>query len=445
MPDRDDHAHRHRRSLRTIAWPLAGSRLVSVLATAVTALAPAAWAAPRVELVATRPVEAAVGHPGLRSTPEVWLEMLKGARHSADLEHFYCSDWPGEPLGPVLDELGRAAARGVRVRLLLDRRFRDTYPLPADSLGRLPNLTLRWVDFGRIAGGVQHAKFMIVDDSVAFVGSQNLDWRALRHIHELGLRIADRRVAGVFGAAFALDWAAADTSGRPAGRDTIAALRRTLGGSPAPPAPFAIALAPGDTARVWPGYSPRGFLPDSARWDLPAMARLLDGAERTIGIQLLTYSPEGRGARDTTLDAALRRAARRGVRVRLLVSDWVMGRGTMIERLRDLARAGVEVRLSTLPPWSGGYIPFARVEHCKYAVVDGDRFWLGTANWEPGYFTGSRNLSVIVAHAGLGAAASEVFATSWAAPSAAPLRMEGDYPEKIRGETPPAGAKVYGR
>ena len=38
--------------------------------------------------------------------------------------------------------------------------------------------------------------------------------------------------------------------------------------------------------------------------------------------QVLTYG-SGRGAeRDSTLDLALRRAAARGVKVRLLVSDW---------------------------------------------------------------------------------------------------------------------------
>ena len=423
-------------------------RFVLVAATLVAAAACGREAStdggPAIELVESRPVETVLGNPDLRPTVQVWIEMFRGARRSIDLEQFYCSNWPDEPLGLVLSELGQAAARGVKVRFLLDRRFQETYPMPAESLARLPNVTVRWVDFGRIAGGVQHSKFFIVDDRVSFIGSQNFDWRALKHIHELGVRIDDARVADVFGRVFELDWAASDTSGRPFGRDTIAALRRTLGGSPAAPAPFRVALARGDSASVWPGYSPRGWLPDSSRWELPALVRVIDSARSEIGIQVLNYSPEGRGARDTTLDAALRRAGRRGVRVKLLVSDWSTGR-TAVAALRSLASApGIEVKVSTLPQWSGGYIPFARVEHCKYALVDGERLWLGTANWEPGYFTGSRNLSVILDHPRLGAQVKRVFDTSWNAPSAAPLRMEGDYPEKIRGETPPPGATKYG-
>ncbi|MCE9626586.1 MAG: hypothetical protein K8R56_01570, partial [Candidatus Eisenbacteria bacterium] len=33
-----------------------------------------------------------------------------------------------------------------------------------------------------LVGGVQHAKFMMVDGDQAWLGSQNLDWRALSHI-----------------------------------------------------------------------------------------------------------------------------------------------------------------------------------------------------------------------------------------------------------------------
>lgn len=435
--------HRHASRLRFLLFAIVAVAAALTSAACGRDTAPAG-APPAIELVESRPVETELGNPELRPTVQVWIEMLRGARRSIDLEHFYCSDWPDEPLGLVLDELGHAAARGVRVRFILDRRFQATYPMPADSLARLPNVTVRWVDMGRIAGGVQHAKFMIVDGRTTFVGSQNFDWRALKHIHELGLRIEDERVADVFGKTFELDWAASDTSGRPFGRDTIAALRSALGGAATPPAPFRVALARGDSASVWPGYSPRGWLPDSSRWDLPGMVRLLDSARREIGIQVLNYSPEGRGTRDTTLDAALRRAGRRGVSVKLLVSDWFTGR-TAVAALRSLAGApGIEVKVSTLPQWSGGYIPFARVEHCKYAVVDGERLWLGTANWEPGYFTGSRNLSVILEHPRLGAQAKKIFDTSWTAPSAAPLRMTGDYPEKVRGETPPPGAKKYG-
>jgi phosphatidylserine/phosphatidylglycerophosphate/cardiolipin synthase-like enzyme len=98
------------------------------------------------------------------------------------------------------------------VRLLLDGAMYRTYPQPADSLGRLENVRLRSVDYRRLAGGVQHAKFLIADGSDAFLGSQNFDWRALSQIHELGIRVRIPEVAQAMQDVFDSDWAAADTT-----------------------------------------------------------------------------------------------------------------------------------------------------------------------------------------------------------------------------------------
>jgi phosphatidylserine/phosphatidylglycerophosphate/cardiolipin synthase-like enzyme len=41
-------------------------------------------------------------------------------------------------------------------------------------------------------------------------------------------------------------------------------------------------------------------------------------------------------------------------------------------------------------------VPFARVAHAKYLVVDGARAWVGTSNWERDYFYASRNVGLVV-------------------------------------------------
>src|SRR5262245_54352675 len=140
--------------------------------------------------------------------------MIDGARRTLDLEHFYLSHWPGEPTGPVLDALGRAARRGVRVRLILDAGMHSTYPLPADSLAGVPGIAVRVIDMKKVAGsGVQHSKYLIVDGEQIFVGSQNLDWRSLKHIHELGVRARDARIAEHFVRVFEMDWQASTPAG----------------------------------------------------------------------------------------------------------------------------------------------------------------------------------------------------------------------------------------
>ncbi len=59
---------------------------------------------------------------------------------------------------------------------------------------------------GNIAGGVMHAKYFIVDSENLFVGSQNMDWRALIHIHELGVRVKNKYLANTFQEVFEFDW-----------------------------------------------------------------------------------------------------------------------------------------------------------------------------------------------------------------------------------------------
>jgi phosphatidylserine/phosphatidylglycerophosphate/cardiolipin synthase-like enzyme len=405
---------------------------------------PASAGAPPVELAETKPVETTLGNLALRPAREIWLEMIAGAATSLDLEHFYLSHWPNEALAPVLDAIGAAAKRGVRVRLLLDRGMHATYPLPADSLGTVPGIEVRLVDFDAIAGGVQHAKMILVDGRETFLGSQNLDWRALKHIHELGVRVSDERLARALGGVFDMDWAAADTGATPAARDEAVATARERACAAAADSPFAIERAPGDTVRVAPAWSPLPFIPDSTHWDRDRILALLDGAHDDVAIQLLNYGVESGGHREPSVDDALRRAAARGVRVRLLVSDWEAGTGGM-PALQSLARVpGTEVRMLTIPEWSGGYIPFARVQHCKFLAVDGEAVWIGTSNWSPGYWLTSRNVSVTLWSRSLVLDVMRTFERSWGDPGAAPLDPDRSYPAKIRGATPPPGRAVYG-
>ena len=423
----------------------AGTLLVLLLAGAFAAGArlPAARAAePPIGLVETRPVETSLGNPTLPSALGAWIRLFDGARQTLDIEQFYLSTWPHEPMDDVLRALGEATKRGVRVRLLLDAGMIRTYPRAADSLAKLPGFAVRLVDYRRIAGGIQHAKFFLVDGETSFLGSQNFDWRALKHIHELGVRIRDRRVTADFQRVFELDWAMGTPLGQ-APDTTRVALAVQVPHAPGT-LPYRIVQAPGDTVLLWPSWNPRRFIPDTTLWDRDMIVRTLDRAQHEIVLQVLSYSLGDRRLRDESLDQALRRAAARGARVRLIVSDWETG-SSGLKSLQELTRVpGIEVKLSTVPEWSGGYIPFGRVEHCKYVVVDTLWTWVGTSNWSPDYFHSSRNLAVTMSNRPIARDARAIFETSWRAPGAAPLAPDSTYTPKIRGEEPPPGARKYG-
>ena len=353
---------------------------------AAVSCAPASAAVPRpggdLTLVESTPIETSLDHADIPDAKDVWPAMIQAATRTLDLAEFYVSNKPGSRLEPVLAAIEAAADRGVAVRLLVDASFAKRYPESLDRLAARPGIVVRRFAVQPVMGGVLHAKYFIVDGREVFLGSQNMDWRSLTHIEEIGVRIRDAAAAAAYAQVFAMDWELA-AGGQPA---------------PGPAVPLALAaMAAGQPATITPVFSPRGFLPDPRSWELPRLVALIDGAQRSIHVQVLTYKTTSRdGSAFPDLDDALRRAAARGVAVELLVADWSKRRGT-VEGVQALARVpGIAVRFLHVPSWSGGFVSFARVGHAKYMVVDGARSWVGTSNWEGDYFTRSRNVGIIV-------------------------------------------------
>jgi phosphatidylserine/phosphatidylglycerophosphate/cardiolipin synthase-like enzyme len=368
------------------------------------AAAPAGTPLPPIELVETAPIETALDHVDLPEACSVWLAMIHGARTSIDLAQFYASNHQPSRLEPIVQALEAAVARGVRVRFLAELAFVKTYPDTLERLARA-GVSLRHLDLKAVpgGGGVLHAKYFIVDDSDAFLGSQNFDWRALEHNHELGARIRDRPTIARMAAIFDTDWSRA-------GGEALATLRLQPSRGP-------ITLV----------ASPRDLLPAGVDWDLPRLVELLDGATTSIAVHALGYRADADGAPWGELEEPLIRAAQRGVQVQLMFADWSK-RPRSIGGLQKLARIpNIAVRLTTIPAWSGGFLPFARVSHAKILVVDGARGWLGTSNWEKGYFYKSRNLGLLIDGPSLAGQLARFFATLWQSPYAVPVDPDARY------------------
>ncbi|EYF01990.1 phospholipase D family protein [Chondromyces apiculatus DSM 436] len=391
-------------------------------------------AAPSIELVESWPAETTLDQPDIPDASEVWKAMIRGATRALDIAQFYISDAPGSRLGPVLREVEAAAARGVAVRVLVDETFRARYPESVERLARQPGIAVRHFDGRQTMGGVLHAKYFLVDGREVYLGSQNFDWRALEHIHEVGLRVRSPAVASTFASAFALDWALAGGAPVPS-----RGAPQARGSAPVMPVDV---LQDGETVRLWPVGSPEGFLPDDLPWDLPRLRGLIDGAKQDVQVQLLTYRPASRdGAPFLELDRALRQAAARGVTVRLLVADWSKRKDT-IEGLQRLAEVpGIEVKMTTIPRWSGGFVPFARVTHAKYLVVDGRVAWVGTSNWEGDYFTKSRNVGLIVEGGAIPRRLDRLFLDLWRGRYVEAVDPRATYtPPRIDSDAPPTPA-----
>ena len=114
---------------------------------------------------------------------------------------------------PLGDALGRAAKRGVKVRLLA----------PMCDLGNSPLRNLQYVDdldHANVDARVMpppstreqpyiHAKMMIVDGARGFIGSINFSENSMKHARELGIVFEDHAAIVAFTNAFEADWRAA--------------------------------------------------------------------------------------------------------------------------------------------------------------------------------------------------------------------------------------------
>ncbi len=207
-----------------------------------------------------------------------------------------------------------------------------TYPETLARFRGRPNIMARSFDWKKLTGGVLHAKYFIVDGREAYVGSQNFDWRSLAHIQETGLRIRSPLFAVALGRIFEADW-------QYSGGDETAYRKAGAGAAPCLSRVRHARGQPGTLQSARRPRRPGGFAGPDRRRPLPhhgSAAFLQPGKED---------SPE----KFTAIDQALRRAAGRGVRVRMLVADWNL-RPPQVGDLQNLARLpNIEIKFAVIP------------------------------------------------------------------------------------------------
>lgn len=394
-------------SLATCALLLAGwlQTAVGPVAAAHTSDFPAGG----LTFVESVPVETDLDLPELPDAAGVWLDLIESARQSLDIFAFYVSPNPDGicRLKPILAAIEDRARAGVKVRLLSDRAFYDTYPETHDRFSRQDGIAARLLDGKALWGGILHAKGMLIDGERFFLGSQNWDWRALEHIHEFGAVVAHAGLAAALASIYELDWALAG-GGQPPGAGHAAPAGPVWG-----PA-HSLTLSDGRRCEAVLAASPPQALPAGVPWDLPLLIDQLDRAQTRVRLQLLSYNPAERdGGWWPELDGALRRAAVRGCEVQILLSNWAK-RASMLPHIQSLAALPqIEIRFVNIPEWSGGFIPFARTEHAKFMTCDERALWLGTSNGSRSYFFQSRNVSLFLRGEGCTSAADAFFTRSW--------------------------------
>lgn len=276
---------------------------------------------------------------------------LDGARSCIFLEmYLFAADETGREFR---DRLAAAARRGVRVMVLIDAWGSWTTPDPFWAPVRAAGGGVRL--FRPIRRGLfpfrDHRKLLLVDDGTAFLGGMNVadEYRLGKNgapaWRDNLLEIIGPEAARLH-RPFLRMWARAERPLRQ--RDFFRA------GEP-----------PADPETGWPVRFLAAGPGSHSRYALEAHRDLIRGAAGGIDLAMSYFFPPGRILRE------IRRAVRRGVRVRLMVprtNDIPVMRWAARGLYGRLLRAGIEV-------WE--YLP--AMLHAKLAVADGTII-IGSAN-----------------------------------------------------------------
>ncbi|MGM0510264.1 MAG: phospholipase D-like domain-containing protein, partial [Thermoplasmatota archaeon] len=143
------------------------------------------------------------------------LDMISSASEYIKVEQFYAYDWPYNRTNPYIEELIRAARRGVEVQIILDStwyniRGKDNNDEMVNRLNRLSSegsipIEAKLIEEGHGLKKV-HNKGMIVDGEKALVSSINWNANSILQNREVGVIIENKKAARYFEKVFDSDW-----------------------------------------------------------------------------------------------------------------------------------------------------------------------------------------------------------------------------------------------
>ncbi|XP_062863569.1 5'-3' exonuclease PLD4 [Trichomycterus rosablanca] len=380
-----------------------------------------------------------------------WKELLSTATKQVDIASFYWS-LTGEDIGvksftdqpgrDILEQLKTLPKRNVSVRVVTSIPSLATNSTDLQTL-RDNGVQVRRVNFGRLTRGILHSKFWIVDRRHIYIGSANMDWRALTQVKELGVVIYNCTslatdlhkiyesywVMGTRNATMPDTW--------PSSYDTSINKEQPLH--------MNLSDVP---SKVYISSSPPVFCPDSRTQDLDAILTTISQAEQFIHVAVMEYLPASKFFYNhrfwPVIENALKQSAfERNVTVRLLISCGRDSDPSVLPFLKSLDALNypaynirIEVKLHVIPVGNQTDIPYTRVNHNKYMVTD-KAAYIGTSNWSADYFNTTAGVGLVISQDALHSShidtlvgqLSAVFNRDWESGFAVPLEKLGQNPD----------------
>ncbi len=382
--------------------------------------------------VKTSPTESGIKTTGLPQTHQKWEQLFSSAEESIDIGMFYMISKDNSRLEDIISIIKEKARQGVKIRVVTDNVFYRNYPDIPDELSRLENSSVKIIDLDSLTGGVMHAKYFIIDRSHFYAGSANFDWRSLEHICEIGIGGTDQNIAGDLTKIFDIDYKIAKGE-NPEDMET----RFHSDSSP----DYEKLHHTSPNLKSWGTQitaTPPVITPENIILTEELIIKLINTARNNIFINMFQYgltSSYAPGYYDH-IDRALRRAASQGVNIEFLVSDWALTEHQQVHLKSLQVIPQIEIRYTQIPRAKEGFIPFARVDHSKLMIVDGQAAWVGSSNWQPGYFDQSRNVGLVIDSKEKIKELARYFKTTWDSDYAHFLKIDHQYspPARVKGD-----------
>ncbi|XP_076834059.1 5'-3' exonuclease PLD4 isoform X2 [Brachyhypopomus gauderio] len=306
-----------------------------------------------------------------------WKDLVSTATSQIEVASFYWS-LTGEDIGvnsstdqpgrDILEELKALPKRNVSVRVVTSIPSLATNSTDLQAL-KENGVQVRKVNFGHLTRGVLHSKFWVVDRKHIYIGSANMDWRALTQ-GSPPVFCPDSRT-----------------------KDLDAIL------SAVTQAEQFIHIA------VMEYYPASKFMPHHRYWPVIENALKQAAFERNVAVRLLVSC--GRDSDPSVLPFL-----------------------TSLSALDSPSNnISIEVRLHIVPVGNQTDIPYARVNHNKYMVTD-KLAYIGTSNWSAEYFNTTAGVGIVVSQDALNSSSFEdtfvgqlsgVFNRDWGSEFAVPF------------------------
>lgn len=271
------------------------------------------------------------------------LQLIRSAKHSIRLEIYLLTE------RPVINALGAAHSRGVQVRVLLEQHPYGGSPASAQTAYNALHavgVNVRWAN--EAAFTYTHEKAMVVDGQVAGIFTLNLSYSGIESNREFGAIDRQPADARTLAAIFDADW---------------------------------------NRKRPSVQYGDLVISPYNSRNRLEA---LINSARHKLDL----YEEE---INDTGVEGRLIAVRKRGVRVRLIISE--TGNG-----VNALRAGGVAVVIMSRP-----YV------HAKAIVADGSRVFIGSENISATSLDSNREAGIIRNDRSLAGVVEAAFSADWKA------------------------------